>query len=77
MDKLLFVNEDSVSHFLPAPQPGQNVWPKQFCPRYLPREAVMAGKLKECWYCRYADFHLGEAVALTVGICCFQKVQSW
>lgn len=76
MDELLFVKEDFGSQSLPAPRPSQNVWPKQFCPSYSPREAVMAGKLKECWYCRYADFHLGEAVALTVGICCFPKVQS-
>lgn len=75
MEELIFVKE-APSQLLPAPQPGLNVWPKQHCPRYSPRGAVMAGVMKECWYCKYADFHLTQTVALEVGICCFPKIQS-
>lgn len=58
-------------HFA-MPNANGSVWPKQGCPDFELRESVVAGK-KECWYCRYADFHLGELKALEVGICCWPK----
>lgn len=76
MDHLLFAFKEMNPQALPAAQPGQNVWPKQSCPSFAPRSAVMAGRMRECWYCKYADFHLTEPVALEVGICCFPMVQS-
>jgi len=32
--------------------------------------------LPECYYCKFADFHLTEPVALEVGICCYPEVQN-
>jgi len=55
--------EDQV---LPAPNSGGNVWPAQSCPAFTAR----GGAAEEtCWYCVYADFHLGSARALDVGVC--------
>lgn len=59
-----------------APQTGQSVWPKEGCCCFSSRKAIMADKLKECWFCRYADFHLNQEIALEVGICCFPTIQS-
>jgi len=57
---------------LTAPNSEGNVWPKQSCPAFEPRESTVAGQC-ECWYCRHADFHLGKPRALEVGICCWPK----
>jgi len=56
------------------PHTGQNVWPRQRCPAFTPRQNA-SPKQAECWFCRYADFHLTEPVALEVGICCWPEVQ--
>lgn len=37
-------------------------------PAYTPREEAIESQ-KECWYCRYADFHLKEERAPEIGIC--------
>ncbi|TGE32561.1 hypothetical protein E4K68_10260 [Desulfosporosinus sp. Sb-LF] len=57
---------------LTAPNAEGNVWPKQRCPAFEPREGAAAG-LCQCWYCRYADFHLDKPRALEVGICYWPK----
>ena len=57
---------------LTAPNAGGNVWPKQCCPAFEPRESAVAG-LGQCWYCRYADFHLDMPRALEVGVCYWPK----
>ncbi len=54
------------------PNAEGNVWPKQSCPAFEPRESTVTGQC-ECWYCRHADFHLGKPKALEVGICCWPK----
>lgn len=55
------------------PQTGRNVWPHQACPRFSPRRCCLFVPDVEtaCWYCRFADFHLNQPVALEVGICCY------
>ena len=53
---------------MPAPNAQGNVWPKQSCPAFTERENAVPG-MTECWYCRYADFHLDKPKALEVGIC--------
>ena len=40
-----------------------------------PRQSVTQPR-RECWFCRYADFHLDRPVALETGICRFPEVQS-
>ena len=57
---------------LSAPNAEGNVWPKQVCPAFEPRTNTPSG-LRQCWYCRYADFHLEKAKALDVGICCWPE----
>lgn len=57
---------------LSAPNADGNVWPNQVCPAYEPRFDTPDG-LRQCWYCRYADFHLDKPRALDVGICCWPK----
>lgn len=57
---------------LTAPNAEGNVWPKQSCSAFEPREGAAAG-LCQCWYCRYADFHLDKPRALEVGICYWPK----
>ena len=50
------------------PKREGSVWPEDICPAYTPRRDAIPC-LKQCWYCRYADFHLMEETALEVGIC--------
>ncbi len=57
---------------LTAPNTDGNVWPKQVCPAFEPRADIPKG-LQQCWYCRYADFHLDKPRALDVGICYWPK----
>lgn len=55
-----------------APNAEGNVWPKQFCLAFEPRADAPIG-LRQCWYCRYADFHLDKPRALEVGVCYWPK----
>lgn len=55
---------------LDKPNKDGNVWPGQLCPAFTPRENAA---MIECWYCKYADFHLNQPKALEVGVCCFPK----
>ena len=48
---------------LNAPNTEGNVWPIQACPAFEPRIDTPKG-LRQCWYCRYADFHLISLVHL-------------
>lgn len=57
------------------PRTGRSVLPGQRCPAFVPR-SVQLGRTGECWFCRHANFHLRERVALEVGVCCWPKVQS-
>ena len=60
---------------LPAPKPGGSVWPRQNCPVFTPRKEYLPIDGPQCWFCRYADFHLTRPVALEVGICCWPEKQ--
>ena len=53
---------------LMEPNADGNIWPKQSCPAFEARDGSPMG-LNQCWYCRYADFHLYKPKALKVGIC--------
>ncbi len=59
---------------LKEPRVGGSVWPHQRCPAFTPRQTAM-GAEQECWFCKYADFHLKERIPLDVGICCWPKKQ--
>jgi len=48
------------------------VWPEQVCPAFEPRADTPEG-LRQCWYCRHADFHLDKPRALDVGVCYWPK----
>ena len=58
---------------LNEPKAGGSVWPTQFCPAFTPRRSAPAER--ECWGCKYADFHLMKPVALEVGVCRWPKAQ--
>ncbi|MBU3194860.1 hypothetical protein [Clostridium algidicarnis] len=58
---------------LDKPNKDGNVWPKQTCPAFTSRESAAVG-IYECWYCKYADFHLEKPKPLDVGVCRFPKV---
>ena len=60
---------------LPTPKPGGSVWPRQSCPAFTPRKEYLPMGGSQCWFCRYADFHLTRPVALEVGICCWPEIQ--
>lgn len=60
---------------LSAPKPGGSVWPRQNCPVFTPRKEYLPIDGPQCWFCRYADFHLACPVALEVGICCWPEIQ--
>ena len=60
---------------LPAPKPGGSVWPRQSCPAFASRKEHLSLESCQCWFCRYADFHLKSVVALEVGICCWPDIQ--
>ncbi len=47
--------------------------PRDICSFYQPRDRCLVA-MKECWYCRYADFRLDELKPLEVGTCCFPKL---
>lgn len=70
----LGINRRAEDRPLKEPRVGGSVWPRQCCPAFTPRQAALPGE-KECWYCKYADFHLKELVPLDVGICCWPKKQ--
>lgn len=61
--------EDAPLH---TPNAEGNVWPKQVCPVFDPREGAVEG-FRQCWYCRHADFHLDRNRALDVGVCYWPK----
>lgn len=68
--------EKSIHEHIPLSVPNidGNVWPNQVCPAFESRKDAPDG-IKECWYCRCADFHLDKSKALDVGICCWpQKI---
>lgn len=54
---------------------GGEVSPRRCCDCFSPRQSVVQPR-RECWYCRYADFHLDRPMALETGICRFPEVQS-
>ena len=58
---------------LDAPRAGRSVWPGQCCPCFAARYSETLKTGPECWFCRYADFHLDAPVALEVGICCYPE----
>lgn len=60
---------------LPAPKPGESVWPRESCPAFTARKNHLPLEGSQCWYCKYADFHLTALVALEVGICRYPAVQ--
>ena len=60
---------------LSAPKPGGSVWPRQNCPVFTPRKEYLPIDGPQCWFCRYADFHLTRPVALEVGSCCWPEIQ--
>ena len=62
---------------LSEPKPGGSVWPRQSCPAFSPRKEHLPTEDSQCWFCRYADFHLKHPVALEVGICCYPNIQLW
>lgn len=62
--------------FLSAPRTGGSVWPRQSCPAFTPRKEHLPIEGSQCWFCRYADFHLKRPVALEVGICCWPNTQT-
>ncbi len=55
-------------------RPGGSVWPEQRCPVFAGRRIGLCA-VKSCWFCRYANFHLQEQMALEVGVCCWPKAQ--
>ena len=57
------------------PQKGLNVYPNQWCPMFSARRTNLGLPHPECFYCKYADFHLDKEVCLDVGKCCYPKVQ--
>ena len=57
---------------LSAPNTEGNVWPKQVCPAFEPRANTPEG-MRQCWYCRCADFHLDKPRSLDVGVCYWPK----
>lgn len=57
---------------LSVPNTEGNVWPLQRCPAFEVRKGAPEG-LKQCWFCRYADFHLDRPRALDVGVCYWPK----
>ncbi len=65
-------NQDQINKALSAPNALGNVWPKQYCPAFIPRIG-QSPEAKECWYCRHADFHLDKPRALEVGVCYWPK----
>ena len=57
---------------LSAPNAEGNVWPRQVCPAFEPRAETPDG-IRQCWYCRCADFHLDKPRSLDVGVCYWPK----
>ena len=53
---------------LSAPNAEGNVWPKQVCPAFEPRTNTPSG-LRQCWYCRYADFRKSNEIMLENSVC--------
>ena len=74
MNRVETAGRRAEDHPLKEPRVGGSVWPQQCCPAFVPRKSVWVD-WGECWYCKYADFHLTEPVALDVGVCCWPRVQ--
>ena len=69
-----FISKLDNSEEFDRPRCRQSVWPHQVCPKYQERGNSLAVE-PTCYFCKYADFHLNETVALEVGICCWPEVQ--
>lgn len=67
--------EPAKARMFRKPRTGRSVWPRQRCPAFSAR-SVRLGRARECWFCRYANFHLREQVALEVGVCCWPRAQA-
>ena len=61
------------TEILHKPRTGGSVWPGERCPAFVSRTTGLV-RGYGCWFCRHADFHLHEPVALEVGICCWPKI---
>lgn len=59
---------------LQTPKNGGSVWPNECCPAFAARRSGLCCG-PECWFCRYANFHLRAQTALEVGVCCWPKTQ--
>jgi len=57
--------------FFKSPPSGRSVGPEQYCPGFHARFSSTEVLRPECWFCRYADFHLDQEVTLDVGTCRF------
>lgn len=57
---------------LSAPNAEGNVLPKEVCPAFQSRVDTPEG-IRQCWYCRYADFHIDKPRSLEVGVCYWPK----
>lgn len=74
MKALVSEREAVREHILQSPPAGGSIWPRQRCPVFALRKEGL-GCVRECWFCRYANFHLHERVALEVGVCCWPNAQ--
>lgn len=69
------LGEAAKTKSLRKPMSGRSVWPGQHCPAFTVRTVgLVCGS--GCWFCRYANFHLREQMALDVGVCCWPKIQA-
>ncbi len=57
---------------LSDPNAEGNVWPKEVCTAFEPRDDTPEG-IRQCWYCQCADFHLDKPRSLEVGVCYWPK----
>ena len=54
---------------------GHGVYPFQYCPRFETRSSKTFDSELDCFWCKYADFHLKKEICLDVGICCYPHKQ--
>ena len=71
----MVVTRKKVAKRLSEPPTNCNVYPKQQCPAFSPRCGALPGE-RECWFCKYADFHIESERPLDVGICGYPKVNA-
>lgn len=63
----------ALSEEFAEPQTDKKVFPLQYCPKYQQRYSITP-VIPECYFCRFADFHLNMNTPPETGECHYPEI---